>query len=406
MSAFDLRNGVDQHDVDLASPRNDPPWEPHNTLLNVITCTGCGIYHWGGRRSFTVRELACLQGFPPGHAFEGTRTECVRQIGNAVPPLVARRLFEHVVRWLQLQDGVLDLADADNRRDAEVSSARCRLERIGMAPDGHPKDDDVTISGSTDRIRDECRQLLSPAGRAAASGDGKPAPPADGPAPPRGTRLCRTCFREILSARNLLCDRGPCVGGTDAAADDGSDSSCTVAEESRDVDLLGHDASVVSRSEPAVLREASSARKLPYDRDASVIDTDAAAYDGSDSGCAAVRGLEDVDILDNGAIADSRLKPAVLREVLPARGFLDFLYGRDSSGMDTDTAADDESDSGWTAVRGLEDVDMLDHGGFEDNRLKPTGYERYVTIVDGMKRTEGKTSHRVYHPRNGRQGKP
>ena len=72
-------------------------------LRNTITCSGSINYHPSGLRCFTIRELACLQGFPLEHRFgRGER----KQIGNAVPPVVAKVFFEQVVRALRLADGV------------------------------------------------------------------------------------------------------------------------------------------------------------------------------------------------------------------------------------------------------------------------------------------------------------
>lgn len=45
-----------------------------------------------GARRVTVEEAALLQTFPVGMYFAGTRSSCYRQIGNAVPPLLAREI--------------------------------------------------------------------------------------------------------------------------------------------------------------------------------------------------------------------------------------------------------------------------------------------------------------------------
>ena len=52
-----------------------------------------GPFHWNSRRLRTP-ELAALQSFPFGYRFAGNRRERVRQIGNAVPVLMAQRTIE------------------------------------------------------------------------------------------------------------------------------------------------------------------------------------------------------------------------------------------------------------------------------------------------------------------------
>lgn len=63
-----------------------------------------GPFHWTSRRLRTV-ELAALQSFPLGYRFAGKRRDRVRQIGNAVPPLLAQRLIEPLVRVLSSKPG-------------------------------------------------------------------------------------------------------------------------------------------------------------------------------------------------------------------------------------------------------------------------------------------------------------
>lgn len=52
-------------------------------------------------RPVTHREAARLQSFPDTFIFEGTKTEIARQIGNAVPPLLAREIALHLALILE-----------------------------------------------------------------------------------------------------------------------------------------------------------------------------------------------------------------------------------------------------------------------------------------------------------------
>lgn len=58
-----------------------------------------GPFHWKNRR-LNTRELAAIQTFPDDYIFYGSQASKRKQIGNAVPPLLAKQVVEELCKWL------------------------------------------------------------------------------------------------------------------------------------------------------------------------------------------------------------------------------------------------------------------------------------------------------------------
>ncbi len=76
---------------------------PARTLMAHIGKDSYSHIHYDSRqaRTISVREAARLQSFPDGFVFCGTMNPAFRQIGNAVPPLLAQAIAKRMLRAIR-----------------------------------------------------------------------------------------------------------------------------------------------------------------------------------------------------------------------------------------------------------------------------------------------------------------
>jgi DNA (cytosine-5)-methyltransferase 1 len=75
--------------------------EPSVTLtVNFVHPASNKCIHPSQDRALTPREGARIQGFDDSFIFHGSRTQIVKQIGNAVPPLLGQVIAETILKYL------------------------------------------------------------------------------------------------------------------------------------------------------------------------------------------------------------------------------------------------------------------------------------------------------------------
>ncbi|MCI6058636.1 MAG: DNA cytosine methyltransferase [Clostridiales bacterium] len=76
--------------------------KPSTTITNnLATPSALRCIHYEQDRALTPREGARIQSFPDWYHFEGNRTDVARQVGNAVPPLMAIAFANQIIETLK-----------------------------------------------------------------------------------------------------------------------------------------------------------------------------------------------------------------------------------------------------------------------------------------------------------------
>jgi DNA (cytosine-5)-methyltransferase 1 len=95
--------------------------QPARTLMAHLGKDSYSHIHYDSKqaRTISVREAARLHSFPDGFVLCGTMNPAFRQIGNAVPPLLAKAIATHMMKTLKQAER--ETADGPRRAAAAVS---------------------------------------------------------------------------------------------------------------------------------------------------------------------------------------------------------------------------------------------------------------------------------------------
>jgi DNA (cytosine-5)-methyltransferase 1 len=96
--------------------------QPARTLMAHLGKDSYSHIHYDSKqaRTISVREAARLHSFPDGFSFCGTMNPAFRQIGNAVPPLLAMAVALQIMKTLKQTREDREMADEPSRTAAAV----------------------------------------------------------------------------------------------------------------------------------------------------------------------------------------------------------------------------------------------------------------------------------------------
>ena len=110
--------------------------QPVRTVMAHLSKDGYSHIHYDNAqaRTISVREAARLQSFPDGFVFTGAMNHAFRQIGNAVPPLMARAIAVEIMKSIQpTASAHLTQQQSCQTSDAAAGAVATRLTAV--APD-------------------------------------------------------------------------------------------------------------------------------------------------------------------------------------------------------------------------------------------------------------------------------
>ena len=94
-----------------------------HTITTHFGNPGSGRFtHYRDLRAITVREAARFQSFPDTFVFDGHHATQMRHVGNAVPPLLARALRDHIARDLLQAGGTISQTKATSKKTTSKKS--------------------------------------------------------------------------------------------------------------------------------------------------------------------------------------------------------------------------------------------------------------------------------------------